>query len=302
MNTAVLFLTFNRHDTTERVFAEIAKVQPPRLYITSDGPRESVSGEAEKVASVRNYLLSNITWDCEVKTLFREKNLGCKYAVSGAINWFFEHEEMGIILEDDCLPDQSFFPYCEELLEKYKDDKRIWHISGDNFQNGFKRGDGDYYFSKYNHIWGWATWRDRWAEYDVEMTTLEYNIQTIKDIAYNNNEFKYWMKSFTAVQKAKINTWDYPYTFSMWLNNGLAVLPNVNLISNIGFGEDSTHTADSNNPYANIPTQIVRTPLNHPTTIKIDKEADYKTYSEHYRPLNILKRITLKLKSIIHDL
>ena len=119
---------------------------------------------------MRDFIMQNIDWDCEVETLVSEENLGCKYAVSGAINWFFQHEEMGIILEDDCLPSQSFFWFCEELLKRYKDDMRVWHVSGNNFQNGVVRGDSDYYFSKYNHIWGWATWANRWRHYDVEMS------------------------------------------------------------------------------------------------------------------------------------
>ena len=154
LNTAVLFLIFNRLDTTKQVFEAIRQAKPPRLYIAADGARSSREGEAEKVQAVREYIIQNIDWECEVKTLFREQNLGCKYAVSGAIDWFFENEEMGIILEDDCLPSQSFFWFCEELLERYKDDMRVWHIGGSNFQNGIKRGDGDYYFSKYNTFFG----------------------------------------------------------------------------------------------------------------------------------------------------
>jgi len=161
LKTPVLFLIFKRLDTTKQVFEQIKKAKPPRLYIAADGPRDYVEGEAEKVKAAREYVLSNIDWNCEVKTLFREKNLGCGKAVSEAITWFFENEEQGIILEDDTVPSQSFFWFCEELLNRYKDEKKVWHIGGTNFQDGIIRGNGDYYFSALNHIWGWASWVDR---------------------------------------------------------------------------------------------------------------------------------------------
>ncbi|MCS7029805.1 MAG: nucleotide-diphospho-sugar transferase, partial [Bacteroidia bacterium] len=195
LTTAVLFLVFKRLDTTKKVFEVIRKAKPPRLYIAADGPRDWVEGEAEKVKMVREYLMNNIDWDCEVKTLFRDKNLGCGRAVSEAITWFFEHEEMGIILEDDTVPSLSFFWFCEELLKKYKDDKRIGMISGNNFQDGIKRGDGDYYFSIYNHIWGWATWRDRWEGYDFELDSFKDD-KFIEELFVNKKAIKYWKNIF----------------------------------------------------------------------------------------------------------
>ena len=184
LNTAVLFLVFNRIDTTKKVFEAIRQAKPPRLYIAADGARES-KDEEEKVNAVRDYVSSNIDWDCEIKTLFNEKNLGCKMAVSGAIDWFFDNEEMGIILEDDCLPSQSFFWFCEEMLAKYKDDMRVWHVAGNNFHFGWKRDeDYSYYFGGiYGSIWGWASWRTRWNHYDVEMK----NYDEVKSKKYLEN-------------------------------------------------------------------------------------------------------------------
>lgn len=161
-NSAILLLIFNRLDTTQLVFEAIQKVKPPRLYIASDGARIDKLSEDSLVGDVRNYVINNIDWDCEVKTLFREENLGCKLAVSGAISWFFQNEGHGIILEDDCLPDHSFFRFCEEMLLKYSDDERIGMISGDNFQFGGSQVEDSYYFSRYPHIWGWATWKRAW--------------------------------------------------------------------------------------------------------------------------------------------
>src|SRR4030042_6453503 len=152
LTTPVLFLIFNRPDTTEKVFDEIRKAKPKKLFVAADGPRQDKQGEKEKVGRARQIVIDGIDWDCEIKTLFRDKNLGCKVAVSSAINWFFENEEMGIILEDDCLPHQSFFRFCGELLEKYKDDERIMVISGENLLFGRKRTNYSYYFSRYYHI------------------------------------------------------------------------------------------------------------------------------------------------------
>lgn len=280
LNTPVLFLIFNRLDTTKRVFAEIRKAKPPRLYIASDGARKNVENEEERVENVREYIISNIDWDCKVETLFRGENLGCKYAVSGAITWFFKNEEQGIVLEDDCLPDQSFFWYCEELLEKYKNDMRIGQISGDNFQDGIKRGDADYYFSIYNHIWGWASWANRWDKYDVELTNIKNN-EFIENKFTTKSAIRYWTNIFKKMKAKSIDTWDYQWTFTMWYNNWLTILPNKNLISNIGFGKDATHTT-AENQFANMKTEILIL-KKHPLNIKISKEADNYTQSRVFK-------------------
>ena len=168
MQTALLFLVFNRPDTTTQVFKKIRQAKPPRLYVASDGPRDGNSDDKKKVTKVRE-IATKVDWPCEVKTLFRDKNLGCKKGVSTAITWFFEHEEQGIILEDDCVPNLDFFTFCENLLQRYDKDERISTITGNNFQDGKWRGNASYYFSKYNHCWGWATWRRSWKNYDGDI-------------------------------------------------------------------------------------------------------------------------------------
>lgn len=276
LDIAVLFLVFNRLDTTKQVFEAIRLAKPQRLYIAADGARDSREDEAAKVKLVRDYVMNNIDWNCEVKTLFRDENLGCKSAVSGAIDWFFDKEEMGIILEDDCLPSQSFFWFCEELLLKYKDDMRVWHISGDNFQNGIKRGDADYYFSKFNHIWGWATWKNRWKSYDVNLH--EYNKfksnDLIKNIWGDKVKQEYWTGIFNKVSNNKIDTWDYQWTYTCWVNGGLSILPNINLIKNIGFGIDATHTLLNNSELSNLENFDVVFPLEYPSFMMLDIDAD----------------------------
>lgn len=301
LQTPVLFLVFNRLDTTQRVFEQIKKAKPPRLYIGADGARVTKEGELEKVEEIRQYILGNIDWECEVKTLFRDKNLGCKKAVSSAITWFFEHEPQGIILEDDCLPVQSFFWFCEGMLNHYKDDKRVWHISGDNFQNGVKRGDGSYYFSRYTHIWGWATWADRWQEYDVDLKSFEEfgNQNMIADIFDNPSEQRFWLKTFKEVKEGKIDTWDYQWSYCAFANNGLCILPNVNMISNIGFGENATHTHDLESEMANIESKEIDFPIVHPTFKVATKKADnltaIKSFNGDRRIETILKKIAKKV-------
>jgi hypothetical protein len=293
LKTPVLFLIFNRLETTKKVFDEIRKAKPPRLYIASDGPREYKAGELEKVKAVRDYVLNNIDWNCEVKTLFREKNLGCGRAVSGAITWFFENEEMGIILEDDCLPSQSFFWFCEELLKRYKDDMKIWRIGGCNFQDGIKRGDGDYYFSAISHIWGWASWANRWKYYDFELKNMNSD-RFIKNY-WKGSALRYWKRIFWKMKNKEIDTWDYQWLFTMWYHQGLGITPNVNLISNIGFKSDATHTKNADSKVANLPTEYIIL-KNHPGKIVRDIEADYYTYYKIFYHKPIWKRFILKLK------
>lgn len=274
LNTAVLFLVFNRPDTTRQVFEAIRQARPPRLYIAADGPRPNRPGEAERCAEVRR-IATNVDWPCEVKTLFRDENLGCKRAVSGGITWFFENEEQGIILEDDCLPHPDFFPFCEELLQRYADDERVWTITGCNFQDGQKRGEASYYFSKYNHVWGWASWRRAWKHYqgDIPFWPTWRLSKEWMSWTPDKVERRYWDKVFDVVARDGIDTWDYPWTACVWYHRGLTATPNVNLISNIGFGVDATHTFASDDKNANRPTSGLGV-ITHPPEVRQDTEAD----------------------------
>lgn len=291
LKTSVLFLVFNRLDTTIQVFEQIRKAKPPRLYLASDGAREAVKGEFEKVKEIRDYIMSNIDWNCEVKTLFREKNLGCKYAVSSAIDWFFENEEMGIILEDDCLPSQSFFWYCEELLFKYKDDLRIWHINGVSLIES-KKKIHSYYFSNYPGIWGWATWANRWINYDLKLDTYEGKSE-LKKLDFKLST-SYWNKIFKTVKENKIDTWDYQWVYSIWSNKGRAITPYVNQIKNIGFNENGTHTIDSNTELANLKNSNLNF-INHPSIVKVNQSNDLWLSDKYYPSLAF--RIFNKFKS-----
>ncbi len=263
LNTPILFLIFNRPDTTERVFEEIRKAKPKRLFVVADGPRNEEEREKCKAARA---VVEKIDWDCEVKKNYSDKNLGCKIRVSSGIDWFFKNVEQGIILEDDCLPSQSFFRFCEELLEKYKDDKRVMMISGDNFQFGKNKAPHDYYFSrKFFHIWGWATWRRAWKHYDVDMKKWpEAKSNKILDGIFEDEaEKNRQIKIFEKVYAGEIDTWDSQWVFTCIKNKGFSIVPNKNLISNIGFDKRATHTTNESN-LANIPTGEILFPMKHP--------------------------------------
>jgi len=293
LKTAVLFLIFSRIDTTKQVFETIRLSKPPRLYIAGDGARENREEEADKVRAVREYVMSRIDWKCKVLTLFREKNLGCKYAVSGAVNWFFENEEKGIILEDDALPHSTFFRFCEELLEYYKDDKRIMMISGDNLQFGRKSTEYSYYFSRYALIWGWASWRRAWNHYDIDMKLwpkIRDNRLLSNILGIESGKVSYWSNIFEKVYKGQINTWDYQWLFACWLQNSLVVMPEVNLISNIGFGNDSTHTKYKS-ILANLESKPIIFPLSHPPYMVRNVIADRLIGKYLYGSSRIYKKI-----------
>ncbi len=240
MNTPILFLIFNRPDTTKQVFETIRKYQPKQLFIAADGPREEKKGEKELCEQVRK-ITSDIDWDCEVKTLFRNKNLGCGKAVSEAITWFFENVEEGIILEDDCLPNQSFFSFCEKMLENYRNDYRIMMISGTNRLDK-KEIENDYFFSQHFQIWGWATWKRAWILYDNKMENwFSYKEKKVLNYVFGNKEISsYYSKMFDAGFLKIVDTWDIQWNYSCIFNHGLSISPKYNFIKNIG--KAGTHT------------------------------------------------------------
>jgi len=296
-NTPVLFLVFNRPSTTRRVFEAIKNAKPRRLYIAADGPRYHKKGEAEKCLEVRSIVL-DVDWECEVHTLFRDENLGCGEGVSSAITWFFDHEPEGIILEDDCLPSADFFPYCSELLERYRDDKRIMGISGTNLVPDHVRNDNySYSFSNHNNIWGWATWKRAWDLYDYEMTQYKKVIRK----GYLNSSFSstyesdYFLWVFERTFLIPSITWDYQWEFVRRINSGLTIMPKRNMISNLGFGEDATHTTDTEDPSSQLSHQKLAFPLKHPEYVMVDTNADRIAFINHHT--NTRSRVKSIIKS-----
>lgn len=287
LQTAVLLLVFNRPDTTKEVFEAIRQARPPRLYVSGDGPRVNRAGESDRVARSRE-IATAVDWPCELKTHFGEVNLGCKKAVSGGIDWFFKNEERGIILEDDCLPNADFFRFCEELLGHYSNDERVSVITGDNFQDGQQRGEGSYYFSKYNHCWGWASWRRAWQHYqgDLPFWPTWSRSSEWRKVNPDTVERQYWARIFEAVRDGRIDSWAYPWLASVWFQGGLTVTPNVNLVSNIGFGSDSTHTSNTKSPLSNRLTQKLGI-LVHTKYIVQDVVADRYVFDFYFGGRNL---------------
>ena len=277
MNTPILFLIFNRPDTAQKVFDEIRKQKPPKLYVAADGARENKPDEKEKSQQTRD-IIKQVDWDCDVKTLYRDANFGCKMAVSSAITWFFEQEEFGIILEDDCLPNSSFFQFCEELLLKYKNDERIGHISGNCFLPDVIKG-SSYDFCNTAHIWGWASWRRVWKDYDINLTYWKTGNKRQHKNMFNSFLDEAYFSSFISdtLKNKAINTWDVQYLFLHRLTNRLCIYPSKNLVTNIGMNvEGATHMSNKNKNFY-IPSETMEFPLIHPENIVRNKLIDKQT-------------------------
>lgn len=281
----VLFLIFNRPRQTALVFEQIRAAQPARLYIAADGPRKNSPDDALLCEEARA-IIHSVDWPCRVQLLFRDENAGCRIAVSEAITWFFQQEEEGVILEDDCLPSKSFFFFCDQLLEKFRYDKRIHAITGTNLQNGKIWGEGSYYFSNYTNIWGWASWRRVWNDYDRDLKRYEaHNVAPVLTGIYGDRFLvEDWVKNFIQLKSGKIDTWDHQLNFLTFFEHALCITPNVNLISNIGFGKGATHTVNEFNHHANLPTGECWE-LVHPLIMLPQPGADlYFLAKEHHLP------------------
>lgn len=266
----ILFLIFNRPAFTEMVFEAIAKIKPKYLYIAADGPRPDKPDDIDLCAKTRS-VIERINWDCEVKTLLRDKNLGCKSAVSEAINWFFENVNEGIILEDDCLPDRTFFPFCEELLTKYRFDDKVMSISGSNLLTDGWKKDAQSYHWGHGGIWGWATWKRAWNLYDIEMK--DWPKQQTKDRVEAQLGTTDWYNSYYGMFESSfnksLNTWDIQWFYSILINGGMAVNPCVNLVKNIGYG-NGTHMHSADDAIADLPLGTMIFPLKHPKKMLLD--------------------------------
>lgn len=301
MKKPILFLIFNRPDKTQVVFNEIKKYQPEKIFIAADGPRQNNPKEAALCLETRD-IVKQINWKCEIKTLFREKNLGCKIAVSEAIGWFFENIEEGIILEDDCVPEPSFFTFCEILLEKYRHTKKVMIISGNNlYEKTDEKYPYDYYFSKFSYIWGWATWKRVWSEYDVKMKDYPKikNENFFDSFFYNKKALKKLLSFFDEVFSGKNDTWDAQLMFLGLKNNYLSVIPSKNLIKNIGFDSSGTHTKKPHK-FGSLKTHNINTDnIKHPPRIEINEILEKK--EEEIKNTNLIKKIYFLLKGIYRN-
>jgi hypothetical protein len=304
MKTPVTFIIFKRPETTEKVFEVIRQAKPSKLFVIADGARPDREGEAEKCEATRG-IIEKVDWNCEVIKNYSDVNLGCAKRVSSGINWVFDNVEESIILEDDCIPHPTFFRFSEELLDKYRDDTRIASITAQNCQFGRNGTNYSYYFSRYSHCWGWATWKRSWQHYDLYIKLWEEikaeNI--LSDILVDPRAVSYWNKVFQSIYENPTGiTWDYQWTFSCFMQSALTIIPHVNLISNIGVGADSTHfTSGEDFSYINMSTEAMEFPLKHPPFITRNSQADNFVQDTVYgeTTLQILKQ---KLKEVLKNL
>lgn len=316
MKAEILLIAWRRPHTVREVLAAIRAYAPPRLFIACDGPSTERPGEAEKVAATRAVIENEIDWPCRVERLYSDVNQGCSVGPQRAISWFFDHVEEGIILEDDCVPHADFFPYCEQLLERYRHDERIWCISGTNFQDGQWHGDGSYYFSHNSHTWGWASWRRCWQRYDPLLLLWPKlrDSGLLTTIFSDPLERSFWSDLWqqTYEKKGDVSWWDYQWTFLCMSNSGLSILPNRNLVSNIGFGSDATHTTSGSNtlpPVRELPS------IQPPRFMLINKTADQYFVARYLVPMlftpspidkvatrlkNGVKKVGRAVRSLLH--
>ena len=300
MRSPILFLVFNRPDTTVKVFERIRAAKPPRLYVAADGPREGRKGELEACQQVRD-VATQVDWPCELKTLFQERNLGCKIGVSTGISWFFEQEPEGIILEDDVLPVPSFFSYCDELLEKYRLDESVGMISGSNLVSSRVDCQESYFFSKIPLIWGWAAWRRSWQQYDVALKdwpAWDRGGGLQKLFPDKPLVISYWRDAFNQVFDGKLNTWDYQLMFTRWRNGGLTIIPKNNLTDNLGYGANATHTSQHKPAcLLDSPVAELKLPLTHPEQIQANDARDFLIF-KHVHEVNLMGFIRRQLRPL----
>lgn len=301
MNTPILLLIFNRPEHTQKVFQAIKKIRPGSLYIASDGPRQGVDSDHEKVLQARS-ILNDINWECNVNTLFRDQNLGCGKAVSEAITWFFDNVEMGIILEDDCLVSIDFFEFCTKLLVWFRSNKNVMLIGGLNL-SGHTHPQG-YYYSGVSHVWGWATWRDRWQHYDLGLKEITPSVfrRICRKCFPAVDIQQFWQKKYEDVRSGSIDTWDYQLNFAMWKKSAYAIVPNQNLVRNIGFDENATHTKQLD-PELEKRLQVTDMPLMikpEAGEVRQNKKADYYLIRKVYlHRTSILSKIKFVVKSLL---
>jgi hypothetical protein len=299
LKTPVALFVFNRPETTTQVFSALREAAPSKLFVVADGPRPDRPGEAELCASARS-VATAVDWECDVHTLYSDINLGCRRRMSSGIDWVFEQTEEAIILEDDCLPHPTFFPFCQELLARYRKDERIAHIGGCNFQFGRRPSRYSYYFSRYNHVWGWASWRRAWKRYGgaLERWPETRGRGEVGKWFRKERERRFWTGRFDALYRGEVNSWAYQWTLSCWQYNRLTILPNVNLISNIGFAADATHTRIPNR-LSNVPLSAMRFPLVHPLEVHRDMGKDDFTERLAFSGLSNLRKAYRKFVGLL---
>lgn len=280
--TPVALVIFNRPDLTRRVFAEIARARPPKLFVIADGPRSDHDRDVEECAEARA-ATEQVTWDCEVIRYYADHNLGCGLRPATGLDRVFQQVEEAIILEDDCVPRPSFFRFCDELLARYRDDDRVMMVGGRYSQYRMEEWAKHFihsYTFAFNHTnWGWATWRRAWEHFDLRMERWP----RVRDTAQLFDMFepevaRFWTRIFEHAHSAgeSPHFWDYQWTFACFARRGLAVLPSRHLVSNVGFGDGATHTRriDPGREWGAVLDGDLSFPLLHPPEVARHVELD----------------------------
>lgn len=298
LTTPVVFCIFNRPNETARVFEAIRKARPSKMYVVADGPR---TASEKNLCDVTRKIIDSADWPCSVEKNYSDVNLGCKKRIASGLDWIFTHEAEAIILEDDCLPNENFFSYCETLLNQYRNDVRVFHISGSSFLKSPNQfgNDGDYYFSAIPQIWGWATWRRAWQKYDLTLSAWPefQKTQRLKNIFGNPVVSEYWEYVFERMYQNKYDTWDIAWTFTIVHENALAITPKINLVSNIGYGTSATHTKNTRKGahLANLPTYPIGIPLKNPPTVTRNIIADEYIFEQVFNIKNTPRKKMVSL-------
>lgn len=293
LEVPVVLIIFRRPEPTRKVFAAIREAQPTCLYVLADGPRSGHANEVEKCVETRA-IVEEVDWPCEVTRMYSDENLGLKKRISTGLNSVFESEERAIILEDDCVPIPSFFRFCAEMLDAYADVGHVMTVSGNNYQPT-RRTRYSYYLSRYMHCWGWATWRSAWSHFDGDMHSWPrvQEDRWLEQIFGSSSAVQYWTSIFDRTHAGQINSWAYAWQYNIWMNAGLNILPESNLVRNVGFGEEATNTRGESG--YSIPAEPLDEPFRHPPSLVRHREADWFTQHRHYQtPITekIVRRIS----------
>ena len=301
VTTPVVLIVFNRPERTAEVFAAIRAARPSQLFVIADGPRPGINGDVAKCAAARA-VIQRIDWPCQVLTRFSEFNIGLRRNISAGLDWVFSQTERAIILEDDCLPEATFFPFCEELLERYAEDRNVGMIGGTNLDPvwNIPNGNDSYYFSQFGHVWGWATWRRAWQLCDHQMTSWPALRKTnwLSHKWATRSAENFWRRHFEdsyTQRRDGLSTWDIPWLFTCWRRDLLAIVPRNNLVTNIGFGADATHTK-SQTQVAQVPKTPIQFPLHHPKKIVANTAADHRVQENFFEGITPAQRLYWKLR------
>lgn len=300
LTTPVALFVYNRPDTTAQVFEQVAAVEPPVLFVVADGPRADRPADPENCEQVRE-LVTDVGWDCDLRTIFRDENMGLPESVYTGLDWVFEQVPEAIVLEDDTVPNRDFFRFCETMLERYRDDERVLSVNGTNRLGTWKADSQDHHFVTYQGVWGWATWRRAWRLYDPEMRAwADPEVrERVRDVVADDERFAYHRPRFQSCYDGEAPAWSKRWEFTHYVNSGLAAVPARNLVSNVGFDARALHTTDPDDPLAELPRHALEFPLEERTAIAPDREYERRCFERYRRPGRARRLLSMVPPSLV---